>query len=317
MITTRATAIVLLSWLAFADRAVLALQDQPAGATGRLLEIHAVAVDRAGNPVADLRPGDLEVWIGQYRVPIESLVVPAARTSEGPGRLIVLLLDDITLEPLMVARARDAANRFADRMQPNDRVGVVRLNDSRMELTSSPAQVRAQVDRFRQSLGVIPTDQLGAQLLTTVAGVARAIVEAPEPRKIIVGIGSAWLLNTPVPPAEIGRGLDIRQEWFDAMRALGNAGATYYVIDPAGVGASRQSASYGLAREAGGVAFVNTNDLAGAVDKVLREVDNYYVIRVGDPPVGRKAIVRELDVKSLRRDVTVRTRRGIPGGGGE
>ena len=297
--------------------AVVAAQDQAAPSAGRLLEIQAVALDREGNPVADLRPADLDVWIAGVRVPIDSLLVPPAPAPDGPGRLIVLLLDDISLDPTMVARARDVANRFVSRMQPNDRMGVLMLNGGRMELTSGAAQVRAQIERFRQSIGAMPVDQLGVQLLSQVAGIARAIVEAPERRNIIVAIGSAWLLDTPVPPAEIGA-RDIREEWFDAMRSLGIAGATYYVIDPGGVGASRQlGGGVGFAREAGGYAFVNTNDLDGAVDKVLREVDNYYVIRVGDPPFGRKAVVRELDVRSLRRDVTIRAPRGIPGGGGK
>jgi hypothetical protein len=37
------------------------------------------------------------------------------------------------------------------------------------------------------------------------------------------------------------------------------------------------------------------------------------VIRVTDPPVGRKADLRELDVRVLRRGITVRARRAIPG----
>ena len=36
------------------------------------LHISAVAVDRNERPVTDLRKEDLEVWIGGYRVPIES-----------------------------------------------------------------------------------------------------------------------------------------------------------------------------------------------------------------------------------------------------
>jgi hypothetical protein len=295
-----------------------AIQDPPAqAAQGRLLEINAVAVDSRGNPVSDLRPQDVEVWIAGVRVPLESLGVPAPREAQTPGRLIVLVLDDISLDPTMVGRAREVADRFVSQMVPGDRLGVVMLNSGRLALASSAVQARALVDKFRQSIGALPVDQLGLQLLTRVANAARAIVEAPEPRKIIVGIGSAWLLDTPVPPGEMSAGRDLRKEWFDAMRAMGIARAVYYVIDPAGVGASRQTGSYGLAREAGGYAFVNTNDLRGAVDKILREADNYYVLRVGDPPFGRKAVVRELEVKSLRRGVTVRAPRGLPGGGGE
>jgi hypothetical protein len=307
---------MLLFCIALFSAAPAAVQDPPApSSSGRLLEIHAVAVDGRGNPVADLRPQDVEVWIAGVRVPLESLGVPAART-EGRGRLIVLMLDDITLDPTMVARAREAANRFVEKMAPGDRMGVAMLNSGGLEITSSAAQARSLIDRFRQSIGALPVDRLGEDFLNRLAAAARAVVEAPEPRKIVVGIGSAWLLNTPVPTGEVGA-IDIREEWFAAMRALGNARAPYYMIDPIGVGVSRQTPSYGLAREAGGYAFVNTNDLNGAVDKILRETDNHYVIRVGDPPFGRKAVVRELEVRSLRRDVTIRAPRGIPGVGGQ
>lgn len=287
----------------------LLAQDPPGPA--RLLHIQASAVDGKGNPVTDLKSSEFEVWIGGYRVPIETVTVFSPSTPDRGGRLFVLLLDDITLQPIMVSRARDVARRFIDRMQPGDRIGVLMLDSGGMQVTSEPARLRQQIERFRQSLGVMPVDQLGAHLLGRVAAAARSIVETPERRKTIVAIGSGWLLDTPVPPAQVGR--DIREEWFDAMRALSVADATYYVIDPGGVGASR-TGSVGLAREAGGHAFVNTNDLDGAVDQILRETDHYYMLSVGDPPVGRKAVLREMDVRVLRRGVTVRAPRSIPGG---
>jgi hypothetical protein len=309
----RATSIVCFS-LAIGGVALAARQD-PAAPSTRTIEIQAVALDRDGKPVDDLKPGDLEVWIAGARVPVQDLVVPPTPNSTTSGRLIVLLLDDISLDPAMVARARDVANRFVSQIRPGDRMGVTRLNGGSMHVSSGAAELRAEIDKFRQSLGVMPVEDLGAQLLGRVAGIAGAIVEAPEPRKIIVAIGSAWLLDTPVPPGNISA-RDVRREWFEAIRAMGVAGANYYVIDPRGVGGSRQlGGSTGLAREAGGYAFVNTNDFSGAVQQVLSDADHYYIIRVGDPPFGRKAVVRELEVKSSRRGVTIRARRGIPGGG--
>ena len=74
------------------------------------------------------------------------------------------------------------------------------------------------------------------------------------------------------------------------------------------------SGSSGFARETGGYAFANTNDVDGAVERIMREAGFYYVIGIADPPVGRKADLRELDVRVLRRGVTVRARRAIPGG---
>ena len=308
MATPRALPLLLAMAVAGMTSMTLRGQDPPA----RLLEIDAVALDRAGNPAADLRPDDVEVWIGGFRVPIESLRVVTPEMDDRPGRLIVLLLDDLTLDPIMVGRARDVAKRFVRRLLPGDRMAVVTLNGGAMNLTSDPSRLTSRIDDFRQSLGVIPVDQVGEHLLRSVDAVARSVIEAPERRKAIVAIGSGWLLDTPIPPAPIGR--DLRREWMDAIRSMAVADAAYYVIDPRGVGSSRQVGE-GLSRETGGHAFSNTNDLDGAVDQVLREASHYYVIRVGDPPVGRKSPLRELDVRSKRRDVSVRARRAIPGGG--
>jgi hypothetical protein len=70
----------------------------------------------------------------------------------------------------------------------------------------------------------------------------------------------------------------------------------------------------GFARETGGFAFLATNDLDGAADRIMRDATHYYLIGVGDPPVGRGADLRELDVKVLRKGVTVRARKTINGG---
>jgi hypothetical protein len=87
------------------------------------------------------------------------------------------------------------------------------------------------------------------------------------------------------------------------------------VVDPAGLGMSRTfSGSSGFARETGGYTFANTNDVDGAAERIMREAGYYYVIQITDPPVGRKADLRELDVRVLRRGITVRARRAIPGG---
>jgi len=279
---------------------------------GRPLQIDAVAHDRHGNPVTDLKPQDLEVWINGYRIPIETLVAftPASRR-EG-GRMTVLLLDDLTVHLAMVPRAKQVARRFVTRMLPGDRMAIVRLNGDSVEFAGDASRLLRRIDAHRPSTGVMPVDQLGAHLLGTVAVLARQLAEAPEQRKTIVAIGSGWLLDTPVPPPQIAR--EVRREWFDAVRALAVSSSTYYVIDPGGVGGSRSTGSAGFARETGGQAFTNTNDLNGAVDRILREADHYYVIGVSDPPVGRTASVRELEIKVLRKGITVRARRSIAGG---
>jgi hypothetical protein len=184
-------------------------QDRPPAS--RLLDIDIVAVDRDGRPVADLRPGDIEVWINEYRVPVESLAWVTPETGQR-GRIVVLLMDDLTLDPTMVGRARDVAHQFVERMQPEDRMAVVMLNGGTMQLTSDATQLRQRIDSLRQSLGIMPLDQLGEHLLRTVDALARSLAEAPGQRKTIVGIGSAWLLDTPVPPAGMGRRASLRHK---------------------------------------------------------------------------------------------------------
>ena len=292
---------------------VMRAQNPAATTPDRLLQIHAVAVDRKGNAVTDLKREELEVWINGYRIPIETLVGVTPTTQERPGRLIVLLMDDVTVDPRMVPRVREVGRRFVNRMLPEDRMAVVLLNDGVMEITSDSSRLIRRIDGYNQTAGFLPPEHLGAQVLTTITSLSRQMSEASEPRKTIVAIGSGWLFDTPIPPAEAGG--EVRREWLDAVRAMAGADITFYVIDPGGVGTSRAGrGTDGFARDAGGQAFINTNDLNGAVDRILREADNYYVIAVGDPPVGRGAGVRELDVRSRRQGVTVRARRAIPAG---
>lgn len=303
---------VLLLALVFASLVLARLGAQEPPKAQRLIEIDAVAVDRDGLPVADLRPEDLEVWIGGLRVPIESLEV-VSPDSAGAGRVMVLLLDDITLDPTSVSRGRTVATRFVTQMRPGDQMAVVTLNGSAMPLTDDQARLRARIEAWRMPLGITTVDRVGEQLLRVVDSIARSLTEVPGKRKTIVAIGSGWLLDTPIPPAQLGA-RDLRREWDDAVRSLAVSDTAYYVIDPRGVGASRIVAGDGFAIETGGHAFTNTNDLEGAADQILAEAAHYYVIRVEDPPVGRTSKLREVDVRAKRDGLTIRARRVIPGG---
>jgi VWFA-related protein len=310
--TRRSLPVVL---IAIAVSALMHAQD-PAGTapSDRLLQIQAVALDRKGNPVTDLKREDVEVWINGYRVPIQTLVPVTPATEERAGRLIVLLLDNITIDPRMVLRVREVARRFVTRMLPEDRMAVVLLNGDAVEITSDSSRLLRRIESYNQTGGFVPDAHIGAQVLTTIAALSRDVSEAAERRKAIVAIGSGWLLDAPIPPPQVGA--EVRREWIDAVRAMAIADVNFYVIDPGGVGISRVgTGKHGFASDAGGQAFINTNDLNGAVDQILREGQNYYVINVADPPVGRTAPVRELDVRSLRKGITVRARRAIPGGG--
>lgn len=282
-----------------------------AGSTGAadLLNLDVVAVDRKGFPVQDLKPAEFEVWINGFQIPIKSVtfVSPA---SAGEGRTIVLLLDDMAVHPTALPRIREAARRFVNRMSAGDQMAIVSLNGDAMEATDDRARLLKAIDGYHVRGFPMRLEDAGAHVLETITSMSRQLVEAPGGRKAIVAIGAGWLFDTPIPPLPASR--DLRPEWVDAMRATAAAHVSLYVIDPAGVGTRRVTGGgSGFARETGGYAFMNTNDVNGAVDRVLREIGTYYVLAVEDPPIGRKADLREVEVKVLRRGVTARARRGI------
>jgi VWFA-related protein len=286
----------------------------PPRAAGPLLRITVVALDRDDRPVDDLRKEDLEVWIGGYRIPIETLTVVTPSPDDRYGRLIVLLLDDTTLAPGLMPRVKEIARRFVNRMAPGDEMAVVTLNGDAMESSGDRTRLLRAIDaaNLLQPAGVQRIEDVGAHVLLTIAGLSRQLVERPGGRKTIVGLGSAWLFDTPIPPTAVGRSL--RPEWTEAMRATASAGVHVYAIDPAGVGALPPfNGASGFARETGGHTFLNTNDFDGAVERIMREASSYYEIAVVNPPVRLTSDLRELDVRTLRRGITVRARRAIPG----
>jgi VWFA-related protein len=304
--------LLLLGSIAAASPAALPGQIPVERSPGRLV-IDAVAVDRDGSPVADLRREELEVWIGGYRVPIDTFAAVTPADAARGGRSIVLILDDMTLPLAMVPRVRDAARRFVERMSDDDEISIVTLTGPSIESTGDRARLLQRIGAYNVKLtGAQRIDDLGAQALGTIASAARQLESASGRRRTIVAIGTGWLFDTPIPPPAAGR--DVRAEWTDAMRAMASANATLYVIDPAGLGSSRAlGGSSGFAHETGGHAFLNTNDVSGAADRILREAGSYYLIGVTDPPVGRKADLRELEVRVLRRGVTIRARKAVPG----
>lgn len=291
-------------------------QDQPAERSPRQLLIDVVAFDRQGMPVTDLRREEMEVWLRGFRLPFETFRSVSSADSQEPGRMVVLILDDVMLPPQLAPRAREAAQRFVNRMSPGDRMAIVTLNGGVMESTDDRQRLLQAVNSYNAlgSTGTWRIDTLGAHVLKTISAIAQQISEAPYGRKAIVGIGAGWVFDTPIPAAVVGG--DLRPEWTDAMRAMAVANASLYVIEPGGVGAApfATSGSGGFARETGGHAFMNTNDLTGAPDRIMREAANYYLIGVADPPIQRNAPLRDLDVRSLREGVTVRARRAVQGG---
>jgi VWFA-related protein len=298
--------------LALAVFGLTALPQSPGTrAPGPLLRIDLVAVDDHDQPVIDLSPKDLDVRIENYHVPVDSLTAAADSGSER-GRLIVLVLDDLAVPLTLTPRVREAAHRFVARMEPGERMAIVSLNGDQMDATADRARLNQRIDAYTvKAAPVMRFDDVGAHVLETMTALARQMAEESPGRKTVVGLGAGWLFDTPIPAPTGGR--DLRREWTAAMRAMGFANVVLYAIDPGGIGTSRFGGSDGFARLTGGHTFVNTNDLDAAADNILAEARGYYMLAVANPPVGRTFDLRKIEIKSLRKGVTIRARQLIPG----
>lgn len=297
--------------VAFVLAGVAGVRSQTPADARAPLRIQVVAVDRSGNPVTDLKPDEFEVWINIFQVPIQTVTV-VSPVSERP-RTIVLLLDDMAIDGAMGLRVKEVARRFVTTMGPGDEMAVIALNGGGTKVTGDKDALLRAIDRYNAGHGgILPFDAVGQHVLNTITAITRQFPEVTG-AKTIVGIGAAWLFDMPVQPASVSR--DVRKEWVAAMRAMSFANASLYVIDPGGVGASpvTTSGSSGFARETGGHSFGHTNDTNAAVDRILRETANYYILDIADPPVGRQADLRELDVRVKRRGVSIRAKQWIPG----
>jgi len=287
-------------------------QVQPEPRPGRLL-IDAVILDRRDMPVLDIKPSELEVWIVGYRVPIQSVTFINPTAGVPSNRSIALLLDDINVDPGVMPRSREAARQFVNLMMPGDRIAIAMLSGTSMEPTGDRARLLQRIEAYLpHAWSVDRLDTMGAHVLDTIAALSRSIGPATDGRKAIVALGPSGLFDTPIPPPAAGR--DLRPEWVNAMRAMANANIALYVIDPTGVGGSRTTGGEsGFARETGGVAFTNTNNMTGVADRIMRETGSYYLIEVADPPMGRQMDLRALEVRVQRPGVSVHARRAVPG----
>ena len=287
-------------------------QDPKAAAKGQILKIDVVAVDRAGNAIADLKPEDVEIWLEGYRLPLQSLTA-LSENDERRRRSIILVLDDVTIAPDQVPRIRRAATQVVEALQPGDRAFIGLLSGGGLVTTHDPAAMRQAIDRFNvRATSLMGAEDLSLQVFATLTNIAQQLAEAPGHRKTVISIGPGWVFDTPIPPPSESRNL--RGEWTTALRAMSLANAVLYVVDPGGVGASRSSSgAAGVARDTGGHAFINTNDVRGTIDRIMNEASSYYIAEFEDPPFFRSAPLRKLELKTRRRDVTLRGRRLIAG----
>jgi VWFA-related protein len=154
-----------------------------------LVQVDAV-VSKGGKPVTDLTPADFDVFedgkpqvitnfsyvsnVGSAPSPaatadarkVRSLVqsVPRAITPENTHRTIALVVDDLGLSVISIARARNALRKFVnEQLQPNDLVAIVRTGGeigALQQFTTDHRMLLSAIDHIRYN----PCSRMGTDV---------------------------------------------------------------------------------------------------------------------------------------------------------
>jgi VWFA-related protein len=106
--------------------------------------------------------------------------------------------------------------------------------------------------------------------------------------------------------------LDSRQRFQQLLRDAATNNVAIYPINPAGVGAidERNDRLMEMARNTGGTAISNRNDLVQGVIDVSREFEAYYLLGYASDNQKADGLVRRIEVKVNRPGIEVKARQG-------
>src|SRR5678816_3258405 len=290
------TILFLFAFLCINVVVVVAQDDDVIRTNTELVVLNVTVTDKAGQYVKGLKASDFKVY--EDGVEVNPKMIASFSLQESPYAAVVLLDSSGSMEARF-SLARSAAIRFLDGLRPEDVAAVYRF-DSKVE----------RVQEFSGGRDLAPTAYaIRAKGMTTlndaIVEASKTLAERPEQRKAIVVLSD---------------GMDTYSK-ASSNKALESAlavGATIYAVDMSSleVGGTpgRQSALSlkGFAEKTGG-RFITTPggpQLRDAFTGIADELGHQYTISYRPANTKRDGKWRTLEVKLVRDDLTVRTRKG-------
>lgn len=269
-----------------------------------------------------------------------------ATNSGGEGRLYAIALDEVGAD--VALRARHFLTTFIERhFEPHDVAVVVNIGRSpranAQDFTSDRGLLLAAINRLQGGWAVLAPDQMSAgrslgpdrtplaqrsraaalkALITSLTGIhgrRKALIYITQE---VGDVYSVIDYNGGVLSHELD---DLRAALTEAMRG----GVAIYAIDPCGLtpggalgeteanesGAcdadlNRISAFRKMSTATGGFAVANSNSFEQALEQMVKENSNYYVLGFTSRNESRDGRYRRLEVRVKRPDVIVRARDG-------
>jgi Ca-activated chloride channel homolog len=260
-----------------------------------LVVLNITVIDNSGAYVPGLRLADFKVYEDGKEV--SPKLISSFSVQEAPFASVVLLDTSGSMETRL-SLGRSAAIRFLDGLRPEDVAAVYRF-DSKVE----------QVQTFSGGRDLAPMAfGIRAKGMTTlydaIIEAAKSLAEREEARKAIIVLSD---------------GMDTfsKASSEKALEAALAVGASIYAVDmSANTGGPRNQQSAMVLRtfaEKSGGRFVATPGgpaLREAFASIAEELGHQYTIGYRPPDQARDGRWRALEVKVLREDLKVRTRKG-------
>jgi VWFA-related protein len=287
---------------------IAAAQRTPTPASGDLVELDVVVLDREERPVTDLRKEDFQIKEDGRVVDVKTFAQVTALGSTEPddARIVTLLMDDIGVPMTGTAAMQAIAQVVLSPAGQGDEVSVVRLSSRGDEAFGDFATARDRIDGYRG--GIVPFSRRDTPetVLKAVAKIAGQLAPMEHRRKTIICLGLDSVCNPEEPV--LGNNSPIWASWVAAIRAAARANVSVYSVDPTGLNQRSGARFVGLLQLTGGERFGNSNNFVQPAEAIWRQSSRYYLLGYWPDQTGNREL-HSIDVKVGRKDVHVRARR--------
>jgi VWFA-related protein len=297
--------------------------------------------DKSGAPVTGLQKQDFSLLDNKAERPIESF--REVKAGQEPVHVIVLV-DAVNTPFSEVAYERDGVDKFlkanGGKLPYPTTVGFVTDRGTQVENTflTDGNQLSGLLAKFNQGLREIHRDSQWGGLdrlkisLTAMREVVAVCGKLPG-RKLVIWISPGWpLLTGPGIELTDSQEKSLFAEAVEFSAQLRQADVTLYDVNPIGAGESlvrtdyyeqyvpgvrgpgqMQIASLGLqvlSVQSGGLTFQSNSDVAGQIERSLKDAQSWYEITFEPAPGEKPNEYHSLQAKVDKSGATVRTRTG-------
>jgi VWFA-related protein len=269
-----------------------------------LVEIDVAVVDRLHQPVTGLTAKDFMVKDDGAPAAITTFREVHATSGSDPDhrRSVTLLLDDVAVPAEGTRAVQTIGSAFLQSVDARDEVSVVRLHNETDEPFGDRLVAESRLARFRAAAFPFADVDTVSDVFGRIGAISRQLESDDHRRKAIVCVGGSITCNAD-EPTRSSLGPRHWSSWVEAVSSAAMSNVAVYAIIP---GRSTLSGG-GLSDLTGGEVFATMYDVGPAIDRILSDMSNYYML--GYWPSEKARELHSIDVKVPRQGVHVYARR--------